>query len=129
MDLEQYFKDANGFGVLSTADETGKVNAAIYSKPHMIDGYACFIMNKKLSKQNLDKNPYAHFLFMEKGEGYKGLRISLEKVKEVQDEELIASLSRRKEASMMKKENSSQYLVSFKIIKVVELIGNKEVKI
>jgi hypothetical protein len=37
MDLKEYFTSTNGLGVLSTADEKGKVNAAVYSKPQVID--------------------------------------------------------------------------------------------
>lgn len=37
MDLKEYFTSTNGLGVLSTADEKGKVNAAVYSKPEVID--------------------------------------------------------------------------------------------
>jgi len=32
MDLKKYFGNKKGLGVLSTADEKGKVNAAVYSK-------------------------------------------------------------------------------------------------
>ena len=32
MDLKEYFENTKGFGVLSTADKQGKVDAAVYSK-------------------------------------------------------------------------------------------------
>jgi hypothetical protein len=38
MKLKDYFERTTGTGILSTADSSGKVNAAIYSRPHFIDG-------------------------------------------------------------------------------------------
>ena len=32
--MKEYFSSKNGFGVLSAADETGKVDAAPYARPH-----------------------------------------------------------------------------------------------
>ena len=37
MELKAYFEDAQGFGLLSTADKDGKVDAAVYSRPHFMD--------------------------------------------------------------------------------------------
>ncbi len=128
MDLKKYFTDTDGFGVLSTADTAGRVNSAIYSKPHFLDdGLISFIMLNKLTRKNLQENPYAHYLFIEKGGGYSGMRISLEKVKEVEDEELIARLSRRTGKSENEQKDSSRVLVSFKITRILELFGDKEI--
>ncbi len=127
MDLKQYFTSMNGVGVLSTADDAGRINGAIYSRPHILDdGSVCFIMHSKLTRENLKHNPYAHYLFLEKGAGYSGMRMHLEKVKEVQDEELITQLSRRKDHSGQEEEGASRFLVSFKVVKIVELLGDKE---
>ncbi|PIE66891.1 MAG: pyridoxamine 5'-phosphate oxidase [Deltaproteobacteria bacterium] len=130
MDLKKYFTDTEGVGVLSTADDAGRVNGAIYSRPHLLDdGYVSFIMRDRLTRNNLQHNPYAHYLFLEKGGGYSGVRIYLEKVKEVQDKELIAQLSRRKEKSDLQEKAPSIFLVSFKIIKLIELLGDKEITV
>ncbi|PIE56035.1 MAG: pyridoxamine 5'-phosphate oxidase [Desulfobulbus propionicus] len=127
MDLKKYFTDTDGVGVLSTADANGKVNGAIYSRPHLLDdGYASFIMRNRLTRKNLQDNPHAHYLFLEKGGGYSGVRLYLEKVNEVEDEELIARLSRRKESSGKQGKDSSIFLVSFTIVKAIELLGDKE---
>ncbi len=129
MDLKQYFTDTEGVGVLSTADADGKVNSAIYSRPHLLeDGYLSFIMRDRLTRSNLQQNPSAHFLFMEKEKGFSGVRIYLEKVKEIEDKELIAQLSRRKKRSNMD-EDSTSFLVSFKVIKILELLGDKELAV
>ena len=37
MTLEEYFDNAKGYGVLATADSAGKVNAAVYARPHVMD--------------------------------------------------------------------------------------------
>ncbi|PID75947.1 MAG: pyridoxamine 5'-phosphate oxidase [Deltaproteobacteria bacterium] len=130
MDLKTYFTDTEGVGVLSTADASGRVNAAIYSKPHLLDdGYASFIMLNRLTRKNLQDNPYAHYLFLEKGGGYSGVRLYLEKVKELQDDELIAQLSKRKKKSGEQEKESSRFLVSFTITKVIKLIGDKEITV
>ena len=82
-----YFKNVKGYGVLSTADKDGKVNSAVFSRPHGLDdGTFGFIMPERLSWANLQMNPHASFLFHEQGDGWKGVRLQLTKVK-VEDEE------------------------------------------
>ena len=50
MDHNDYFENTKGTGVLSTADDNGKVNAAIYARPHFLkDGTVAFIMRDRLS--------------------------------------------------------------------------------
>ena len=83
MALKDYFAEKNGFGVLSTADDTGKVDAAAYAKPKVIDDtHIALIMEDKLSHANLLKNPHACYLFKEDGEGYEGKRLFLKMEKE-----------------------------------------------
>lgn len=90
MNLKEYFKNKNGFGVLSTADDKGKVDAAAYAKPKVIDDKKiAFIMGDKLSHANLKKNPYAVYLFKEDGPEYEGKRLYLKKDSEIQDEKTI----------------------------------------
>ena len=90
MELKEYFKKKNGFGVLSTADENGKVDAAPYARPHVIDDtHIAFIMSDRLSHANIRKNPYAVYLFKEGWFGYKGKRLYLKKEKESDDQGLI----------------------------------------
>ena len=65
MSLKQYFETASGTGVLSTADAGGKVDAAIYSTPHVMDdGSVAFIMRERLTHENLRSNPFAAYLFL-----------------------------------------------------------------
>ena len=90
MGLKEYFGAKKGFGVLSTADDKGRVDAAAYASPHVIDEtHVAFIMGDKLSYANLGKNPHAVYLFREDGEGYEGKRLYLRMESEVKDEGAI----------------------------------------
>ncbi len=78
--LKEYFESTKGSGVLATADSSGKVDAAIYSRPHFLEeGTLAFIMRDRLTHHNLQSNPHATFLFMEDGPGYNGKRLVFEK--------------------------------------------------
>lgn len=90
MSIKEYFNSTKGFGVLSTADETGKVNAAAYARPHVIDDtHVAFIMGNRLSYANLKRNPHAVYLFKQDGPGYEGKRLYLKKESESDDMSLI----------------------------------------
>ncbi len=95
--LKEYFESTNGSGVLATADSSGKVDAAIYSRPHFLEeGTLAFIMRDRLTHHNLQSNPHATFLFMKDGPGYNGKRLFLKKVREESNSELIRKIKRRK---------------------------------
>ena len=65
MTIKEYFDTTKGLGILSTADSDGKVDAAIYARPHfMEDGTLAFIMRDRLSHHNLQSNPHAVYLFV-----------------------------------------------------------------
>ena len=126
MKLKEYFENVDGLGILSTADSSGKVNAAVYSRPHfMEDGLLAFIMRDRLTHSNLQSNAYAVYLFKEDGDGYKGKRLYLTKVREAADSELIESLSRRAYLSDRERRDS-RFLVYFKLEKELPLIGPGE---
>ena len=58
MKLGDYFDKVKGLGVLSTADSSGKVNSAVYARPHVVDEQTvAFIMADRLSHANLQSNP------------------------------------------------------------------------
>jgi len=127
MKLKEYFEKTNGVGVLSTADAEGKVDAAIYSTPHIFDdGTVAFIMRERLTHDNLQSNPYAAFLFIENGPGHRGLRLFLKKVKEDSDSELISKMTRRHLSPEEDKELGPKFLVYFKVQKLLQLIGSAE---
>ena len=59
MTLKKYFTDHQGIGVLSTADDKGRVDAAIYARPSILDdGTIAFIMRHRLTHNNLKSNPH-----------------------------------------------------------------------
>ena len=114
MDLQAYFENTEGTGVLSTADRQGKVDAAIYARPHfMADGTIAMIMRDRLTHHNLESNQHACYMFIEKGPGYKGKRLFLTKVREEQDTELLQSLRRRQ---YIRETDESKFLVFFSIL-------------
>jgi hypothetical protein len=122
MKLEKYFDLKRGVGVLSTADDEGKVDAAIYARPHfMEDGTVAFIMRDRLSHHNLQSNPHAAFLFKEDGSGYKGKRLFLTMLREEHNTELLDSLRRRKSADS---NGEDRFLVFFKLEKELPLVGD-----
>ena len=127
MELGQYFKDTKGLGVLATADDGGRVDTAIYSRPHfMEDGTLAFIMKDRLSHANLQTNPFASFLFVEEGRGYQGKRLYLRKVGEEKETERLYSLRRRKSPPDADPENDPRFLVFFELERVRPLVGDAE---
>jgi hypothetical protein len=97
MDLRDYFGNTQGRGVLATADSEGKVDAALYSRPHVMDEETvAFIMRDRLTHHNLRSNPHAAYLFMESGESFVGKRLFLTKTREEEDTDLARQLRRRK---------------------------------
>jgi hypothetical protein len=124
MKLKDYFENTRGTGVMSTADKDGRVDSAIYSRPHVMeDGLLAFIMRDRLTHSNLQSNPHAAYLFVEQGQGYQGKRLMLTKVREETDTELLKSLQRRKFPNDPEKEQESRFLVFFQIDQELPLIG------
>jgi hypothetical protein len=127
MNLDQYFKDAKGTGVLATADGEGHVDAAVYARPHVMDAETvAFIMPDRLTHNNLQSNDHAAYLFMEEGEGYKGVRLFLTKMQEETEGELIQAVRQSKYGAACGEEESCFFLVSFKVDKVLPLIGTEK---
>jgi len=130
MNLEKYFSEHTGTGVMATADNTGQVNTAIYAKPHIFDdSTVAFIMRDRLTRKNLLENGHASYLFYENGPSYKGLRLQVKLVDESNDQELINRLSRRSGGSGDTTADESRFLLRFSVEKCLSLIGGKEVGI
>jgi len=124
MSLADYFENTKGTGILSTADKDGKVNAAVYSRPHFLeDGEVAMIMRDRLSHANLQSNPHAAYLFIEKGPGYQGKRLYLTKIREEEKSELLVKLKRRQLTPEEDAEKGSLFLVVFKIDRELPMIG------
>jgi len=124
MKLKAYFENTEGYGILSTADSAGKVDAAIYSRPHfMDDGSIALIMRDRLTHHNLQSNPHACFMFIEKGRGYKGKRLFLTKTREEQDSELLQRLRRR---HYIDDTDESKFLVFFTVDEELPLVTSRK---
>ena len=129
MNLREYFENTKGVGVLATAAADGKVNVAVYARPHFLDSEdehaASFIMNERLSYVNVQANPHAAYLFVEEGDGYVGKRLVLTKTSEEHDQEKIKPLRRRNLPDECY-EGKTQHLVHFRVDGVRPLIGTEE---
>lgn len=125
MDLAKYFTSANGTGVLSTADREGRVDAAIYARPHIqADGTIAMIMRERLTHHNLQQNPYAVYLFQESGPGYRGVRLFLKKLREDDNPELLQQMTRRCLSPEEDQAKGPKFIVYFQLEKVLPLIGD-----
>ena len=121
MELKEYFEKTEGKGIMATADSDGKVDTAIYARPHfMDDGSIALIMRDRLTHHNLESNSHACYMFIEKGPGYKGKRLFLTKLREEKDSELLQSLRRRQ---YIDEKDESKFLVFFKIDRELPLVG------
>jgi len=59
VNLANYFAKVKGIGVLGTADSEGKVDLAIYARPHVIDDQTvAFIMQDRHSHADVAANPH-----------------------------------------------------------------------
>jgi hypothetical protein len=124
MDLKAYFEQTKGHGVLATADASGRVNAAIFARPHVMeDNAVAFIMPHRLTHNNLLSNPQAAYLFLEAGPGYKGKRLYLTKIREEQDTDLLYSLRRKTYPAEKEKQEGPRFLVFFQVDQVLPAVG------
>jgi hypothetical protein len=127
MTLKDYFEKTKGIGIMSTADRDGKVTTAIYSKPRVLeDNNIVFIMRERLTYHNLKSNPHAAFMFIEENVGYQGIRLFLKKIREDNDPEIIAKMTRRSLTPEEDKQKGPKHLVIFRVEKILPLIGAGE---
>ncbi|AQT69999.1 Pyridoxamine 5'-phosphate oxidase [Anaerohalosphaera lusitana] len=122
MSLADYFENAQGTGILATTDADGNVDLAVYARPHVEnEGTIAFVMADKLSHANLQSNPKAAYMFIEKTDGYQGKRLHLQKIREESDPELVESIRRRKRPDSP--DASKSTAVYFKVTKIRPLVG------
>ena len=81
-ELMTLFNKYPRIGTLSTANNEGEVNVAVFGSPRMIDENTVVMgIGQNRSLRNLQRNPKAAFVVMEPGEtvmGWKGARVYLE---------------------------------------------------
>jgi hypothetical protein len=96
MSLADYFENIKGIGVLATSNSEGNVDAAIYSRPYVIDEKTvAFSMLERLSYANVKSNPKAAYLFIEQGEGYTGKRLYLTNTGEENDLQKVEAIKKQ----------------------------------
>lgn len=123
MTLKEYFENNRGRGIVSTADNNGNVNAAVYATPHFLEeGQIAFIMRDRLTHKNITENPKAAYLFIANGDGVNGIRLYLEKTGEEQDSARLNELRRMKSSNS--EDQSPKFLVYFKVTKILPLLGD-----
>ena len=127
LEIQKYFDETEGTGILATSDSQGVVDGAIYARPQVLeDGTVAFIMADKLSHENLQSNPRAAYIFHSDERGYKGLRLYLTKLDETDDEETIRNVPKRCSRDHSRRTDAKRHLVRFSVDKVRALVGDQE---
>lgn len=123
--MKDYLGSSKGTCILSSADRSGKVTTAVYSPPRMMDdGTVCFLMRERLTYRNILENPHAACMYIEHGGGYQGIRLFLTKIREDDDPELIARMTRRNLSPEEDRIKGPKHLVIFRVEKILPLIGS-----
>jgi len=125
MNWQRYFEQARGTGFLATADRAGKVDIAVYSRPHVLqDGTLAFGMTDRLTHANLQENPQAAYTFQEGG--FRGVRLYLEKVREEDHGPVLEQVRQRAESIVGPGTGSAvTHLVCFRVVKALMLVGDQ----
>jgi len=127
MTLKDYLESIKGTCILSSADRSGRVTTAIYSSPRVMDdGAVCFLMREKMTYRNILENPHAACMCIEHSGGYQGIRLFLTKIREDNDPELIARMTRRNLSPEEDRLKGPKHLVIFRVDKILPLIGSAE---
>lgn len=129
-ELMALFNKYPRIGTLSTANNEGDVNVAVFGSPRMVDENTVVMgIGENRSYRNLQRNPKAVFIVMEPGESasdWKGARVYLEAVDMETEGEFFAQIrhnitkvSGREAADML------HAAIRFKITEVRPLIDMK----
>jgi len=123
MKLSTYFENTRGTGVMATANSRGEIDAAVYDKPFFLDEETvAFLMADGLTRNNLDENPRAAFLFTE-GED-AGRRVYLTKIREDEDDDITEEILNRLPAGREGRYRSTpKRVVYFHIDRIRALVG------
>ena len=123
MSLAEYFENAKGVGILSTSNSDGNVNTAIYSRPYIIDeNTVAFSMLERLSYANVQSNPKAAYMFIERGEGYSGKRLYLTMTNEEKDPDRIQTIKQQHEKAK-DDDGKVRHLMYFSVDRTRPLVG------
>ncbi len=124
MNIRDYFENRSGTGYLATSDAAGRVDIAVYSRPHVQqDGTLAFGMADRLTHANLQENPHATYAFNEKG--FSGVRLYLRKVREETEGPMLEAIRKRaNEVSVPGAGDAVKFVVYFDLIKQLPLVGS-----
>ena len=116
MSLVEYFETTEGTGILATSDSEGNVDLAIYSRPYVIEeNIIAFGMLERTSYANIQSNPKAAYMFIEKGRGYKGKRLYLKKTGEEADPQRIEEIKSQRPKRHESTTDSARHFVYFSV--------------
>jgi hypothetical protein len=123
MNMKEYFETHKGTGYLATSDSDGRVDIAVYSRPHVQDdGTLAFGMTDRLTHANLQENPHATYAFNENG--FSGVRLYLRKVREETEGPMLEAIRKRaNEVSVPGAGDAVRFVVYFDLIKQLPLVG------
>jgi len=125
MSLADYFESIKGMGILATSDSDGNVDIAIYARPYVIDeNTIAFSMLERLSHANVQSNPKAAYMFVERGEGYAGKRLYLTRIGEEKEPERINAI-KQQHSKVFNPDETNKHLVYFTVDKIRPLVGDK----
>jgi hypothetical protein len=125
--LMEYFNKSPRIGTLSTADKAGKVDSGVFGSPHMTDERTVVMgLGKNRTLANLQHNPHAVYLIMEKGAtlmDWKGIRVYL-KVQNIATSGLVLDTFKTQMAKVAGEEAAKMIyaVVSFSVTEVRPLI-------
>ncbi|MFH1370700.1 MAG: pyridoxamine 5'-phosphate oxidase family protein [Planctomycetota bacterium] len=125
MELQEYFENTEGIGILATSSVDGNVDLALYARPYIIDEHTiAFSMLERRCFSNIQSNPKAAYMFVERGEGYKGTRLYLGKIGEETDTNRIKEI-KEQHKKRYSTETADKHLVYFKITETRPLVGGQ----
>ena len=123
MNLSEYLRKTKGTGVLATSDSDGNIDVAIYSLPYVIEeNKIAFSMLERTSYANIQSNPKACYIFIEKGQGYNGRRLYLKMVSEETDLKVIEEIKSQHIRRHQGKTDQPRHFIYFSIEKTRPLI-------
>jgi hypothetical protein len=109
---------------MSTSTADGRVNSAVYARPHVIDeATLVWGMTDKRTYRNISENPHASFLFKTNSPGFSGVRLTLELIKTEEEGELLETIKANAEAVVGPGAGAAvTHAVWFRVTEVRELI-------
>lgn len=124
MALQEYFKNTKGTGILSTADDKGQIEVAVYPlRPHLLDNEnMLLVMENNIALHNLKANSRAVFTFLVAGNRLEGKKLIIN-MTDLKKEVGVGFSMRGKK--LQSKETLDRFLVYFKIEQDLPLIEFK----